>query len=736
MNVNYTNQNKIPISEDFERIFLLRVIEIIDEQIDEINERSRGRGFGGGDAYAEFILGQRQRSRLPSLYTQRDTPYFARVDYTDSTGSKNTLYIGTLGLELPSSFGASISAWQTPVASIFYQKKLGSTIHPTLGKIDVSLIRQFDIKKGTLLNFYDLEYKIHGYFDPILEARLNSSSAGAGLKDIVETIQGEQDTIIRTPKTTPLIIQGSAGSGKTTIALHRLAYLFYNHEQMKAEELIIFGPNKMFLKYVENVFPGLGIDNIEQKTFEEWCIERVDLRKMGLGLSDYFEQYNFLQQQSHEKRRVTYVKSKARSTMLFRDAIFQFLNHYQRKILVAEDFKVNTNSKYGVFEIKKETITKWFLEEYFRIPLLKRIAKIQDLVKNEFTFWVKKLSTKELELDDTIKRNMELKFRNEFNLYIKKWSRPNPFDIYCDFLQDSEGFVKYFSPYLTPNDLNFVIRHATVMKETKSVEHDDLAPLLFIQFLINGQIGLIEEEKQKDAQPLRLYHYAVVDEAQDYSPFQIYLIQSVVKPGCLMILGDLGQSIHTYRGIDDWEHFERPLSKQLKHQYIELSTSYRSTIEIINFSNKIIAPIADSKFSIAKPVGRKGFPPQVIKSNSNEEMEAQLIYTISILREKNYSSIAIITRQLSHVIPLRNRLLRQFTDIQAITDVSKEYIGGTVIIPAHLSKGMEYDAVVIYDVSDENYPDSNENRKVMYVACTRALHELYVLHSRTPSPIL
>jgi DNA helicase-2/ATP-dependent DNA helicase PcrA len=750
----------LPRTVEFEESFLQKVIALIDEQIDEIRGKFKSSyGLGGGDAYAEYILAKRLSEKIPVLQSARDQPYFGRIDYQVKGRSPETNYISKTGLHVPSSFEAAVIDWRTPKASIFYQRKLGPIqFHWTGEQINVHLIRQLDIHGGHLSGFHDLEWneehggsddfghspdsprdgsgkKGAGYYDPALFARLGAS-ATEGMKEIIETIQAEQDTIIRLPKNTPLLVQGSAGSGKTSIALHRIANLVYNSPEVKAEQFLFFGPNKMFLQYIEKVLPELEISQIEQKTFEEWCTERLQLKKWRVKVSDYYNISNALEKTSVNRKAI--VRScKLRGSLRFRDALHRYLQEVVENRYPNQPFEVKMNNQYGSFRIDQETIKQWFTNDFKHLPAMRRRERVIQSIKNEFVYWLKRIEAKQLELDENVKKLMLQQFSLALRVYQQKWNELSPLTLYYLFLLDPNGLHKHFAAELDSEELDYLLKHGKSIREKNRIDHDDLAALLYIHHYLYGEIGMPEKKSKGQVQfSDQKYHYVVIDEAQDYSPFQLSLISSVVVPGSIMILGDLGQSIHSYRGIEDWSEFHAVFPQDQQPQYVELSTSYRSTVEIVEWANRLIRPWSEGRFALSQPIGRRGKAPKINAYYSYGEMYDALVKKVKAFPGKKYESMAVITRSHADAVELYDKLLQENIDVKAMLDPAMEYGGGITVIPAKLTKGMEFDAVIVYDVSPYNYPDGEDERKLLYVAATRALHELHILYAGLPSPLI
>lgn len=281
----------------------------IRAEINRLKENLRSNDLGGADEYTNAILREHRYKQIDQLERQYTKPYFGRVIYRKGKQIKS-FYIGERG------YDDLIISWTTPAASLFYQKKLGKQNHHTLGTINVELIRQFDNGK-----IYDLSVTESGYYDPVLHQKLGKQSSHQLGGEIIETIQAEQDAILRTPKNRPILLQGSAGSGKTTIALHRIPFLLYQYKEIKPEQILFLGPNKLFLNYVEAVLPNIGVENAEQNTLDNWIIERIDPESHGYSLADYNENLNIMEKMDTGKKAEIIKKCKIKGSMLFKKAI-------------------------------------------------------------------------------------------------------------------------------------------------------------------------------------------------------------------------------------------------------------------------------------------------------------------------------------------------------------------------------------------------------------------------------
>ncbi len=276
---------------------------------------------------------------------------------------------------------------------------------------------------------------------------------------------------------------------------------------------------------------------------------------------------------------------------------------------------------------------------------------------------------------------------------------------------------------IAPNRL-FLNYISEVLPEKSFIPREDFAPLIYLKFRIYGL-----DEKI----PVR---HIVIDEAQDFSIFQLYVLKQIIKDSSFTILGDLCQGIHSYRGLRDWEDVSTYVFKGQKSRFLTLKTSYRTTVEIIETANNVIRKLKDFKLAEARPVIRHGEKVSVEKRNSEKEIASEIEKKIHGFRQDGFKSIAIICKTLDECKVMRNLLSKFGNELQVITGKESEYRSGLVIVPSFLAKGLEFDAVIIANAGAEQYREEELDIKLLYVAMTRALHKLVIYYTGRLSPLL
>lgn len=696
----------------------------LEEAITEINKqlkRLQDIPVYTGHDFTEQVLEAGREERRQALRKGQPEPYFGRLDFQESGKSEATpMYIGKVGFdreeagELP-----MVIDWRAPVASLFYSFTGGNdaaSYDSPDGIIEglVYLKRNVVIRKQILERVSDTYNREGGGLavsDEFLVYRLGENKDNR-LRDIVSTIQAEQDKIIRAAKNTALIIQGVAGSGKTTVALHRLAYLLYQYkEQVSAEKMIIFAPNHMFLDYISDVLPELGVGDIQQRTFGDWASELLDITMTNSDTSETLSYWFETPTGKGTPDINDDVRGRYKGSLRLMTLIQRCVESIESNALPEGDF-----SPWDGAVLKRETIEEWFNEEYKPYPLAKRKERVLARLHR----WV------EMELKKTpshLLKERKKKASQREKSYAGKWPKFEPLVLYKQLFGASK------TTGLWPQELESEIP-TEVLKLTRKdlknniVREEDLTPLLYFHCLMNEITG---EQR---------FDHIVIDEAQDFSPFQVALLDKFVRGHSFTILGDLSQGIHAYRGVHAWEEMSSLFDEEHR-AYFALTRSYRSTMEIIEFANGILERGVGSDL-LAVPVFRSGDAVRLIPYTGVDSRVQDLRLALRHLISKgNYRTVSILTRTLREAEELHRILSEEWPDLHLIDGSKQTYQGGLSVLPVYLSKGLEFDAVIVADADREHYAEKAWDAKIMYVGCTRALHELWLLHGeQLPSYIV
>ncbi|MCR1952302.1 MULTISPECIES: RNA polymerase recycling motor HelD [unclassified Clostridium] len=674
-------------------------------------------------------------------------PYFGRVDFRELRGQDESIYIGKQSVSSTIDGEEIVVDWRTPVADLYYSGTGGYAYYKSpLGIIEgnLSLKRKFLFKEDSLNEIFDegineIIVKTgdegNDLVDEFLKINLEESR-GKKLKEVVATIQKEQNDIIRWPKNLPIIVQGSAGSGKTTIALHRLAYLIYRYsETMKGKDILVLAPNKLFLDYISDILPNLGVDEVNQTTFQDLVLKHLKIRSKVKGKDEKLKE--LIESDDAEKCKLIINSSKIKGTLAFKSIIDRYIALLESDSVDITDIMIGDYLLFNKREIMRLYLKdlknfpinkrKDEIKRYLGLKLKERIEVLCLQVDLEWDIKIKEIKIKQEDCEDRrkqliqtyserdeIKNNIKNNSKKEMNEYFKSWRGITSKDIYVDLFKN-EDFFELATLNKIPKELSQFMKEEIISNYNKGIiDEDDLAPLLYINILLEGV-----EEKEK-------YSHIVVDEAQDYNPFQIYLVNRLTRGNSLTLVGDIAQGIYYYKGIKNWSDIVDKVFDG-KATYMQLTQSYRSTVEIIDFANGAL-DAQELDLKRAKPVLRHGELPKIIKCNNSKDAVKNINDIITEVMDKGKSSIAIITKGVEEGKTLE-KLIKKNSQFKAtlIKGNEKEHNDDILIIPSYLTKGLEFDATIIYNPSKSNFKNNLLDQRLLYVSLTRALHYEYII---------
>lgn len=722
-----------------------RSFEVIDKKLKILTRESKG-SYNEEKETTEKIYSV-LRKDINNYEESMKAPYFGRVDFRETKAQKESIYIGKKSISSSQDGEEIVVDWRTPVADLYYSGTGGYAYYNSPNGIiegNLSLKRKFLFKEDSLKEIFD-----EGINEIIIKSGLEESdltdeflkinleeSRGKKLKEVVATIQKEQNEIIRWPKNLPIIVQGSAGSGKTTVALHRLAYLIYRYsESIRGKDILVLAPNKLFLDYISDILPNLGVGEANQTTFQDLALKHLKSRSKIKGKDEKLRE--IIESNDVDKCRLIVNSSKIKGTLTFKTIIDRYISLLEGASLDINDIIVEN---YILFS--KKEIMRLYLKDLKSYPINKRKdeikrylslkikEKIEILCLQVDLEWDSKIKEIKRELEDceerreklikvysardTIKDNIKNNSKKIMSDYFKNWRGITSKDIYYDLFQNEEYFEIATLGKISKELAVFMKEELEYNNEKKITDEDDLAPLLYINMLLEG---VAEKDK---------YSHIVVDEAQDYNPFQVYLINKLTKGNSLTLVGDIAQGIYYYKGLKNWEDVVDKVFLG-KATYIQLTQSYRSTVEIIDFADEALS---SQKLNLknAKPVLRHGDKPKIIKCDSDKEAAKKIKDIVDEIIKKGKSSIAIITKTLEEGKALE-KMIKKVTDlkISLLKGNEKENNDDIVIIPSYLTKGLEFDATIVYDPSEKNYKNDILDQRLLYVSLTRALHYEYII---------
>lgn len=699
-----------------EKEYLKQTIFRFQEIISDTNLRLKAipRMHSNNPTLLESLMAQYSR-RLEMLQRTEKKPYFARIDFkNDKDNIPIECYIGKVGVSDDDNKLVTVD-WRAPIASVYYDSNIGKASYLAPEGVitgDLLLKRQYDIVDGILNGFQDVDTVSN---DEILKPYLGTS-ADNRLKNIVATIQSEQNEIIRQVLNNNMIIQGVAGSGKTTVALHRIAYLVYNHmKKINPDQYLVIGPNKFFVNYISGVLPDLDVDNVSQLTYDE-------ILKNLIG-----EEFTLLSPEAKLKTSLNNPSSlafeKIKLSMTYKRALDTYLSNVESTIIPKSNFSLkgydiipyeiikNAFNSLNDSVIDYEVLSRKFdrivllLSKYIEDNYENIRTKIHEKFREKFST----LTKKEQEQERKNIAYIEKELRNNCNQTLKKYffsKIPKLWALYTNFLKQIDTYLK-IEGYSFEKEAKQTIKNL----KTKTIEFEDIAGLLYIYYKMYGT-GVFNK-----------YRHTVIDEAQDFGDFNFYVLKKICSNSTFSIFGDLAQSIYQYRAIDNWDSVvDSVFDGKCEIKY--LSKSYRTTTEIMESANNITKYL---NLQVAQPVIRHGVDVNYTKFENNIiSLINQFIFNYL---NKGLKSIAIICKDEKEATYISNELTKLGINVNNITDSDTEYKGGICTITSYLSKGLEFDGVIIANASEEKY---NSNRvidmKLLYVAMTRALHELEVLY--------
>lgn len=705
---------------ELEKEKLFKTIEIIkDILVDKEEELKNLFNNFIGDREELWKIADMKKIHIRNLKTSVNKPYFARIDFTsDEDGKVSTVYIGKNGVIKNTDI--IVTDWRAPISSLYYDAEIGRcSFEAPNGTIsgNMSLKRQFEIELGELQEYFDVDLVSN---DELLQKYLNSNN-DARLKSIVSTIQKEQNDVIRKKIFDNIIIQGVAGSGKTTVALHRIAYLVYNYmKTIKQNQYLVIGPNPVFLKYIKSVLPDLDVSGVEQCTFEQFAQMYID-ENISVNSSDKKVIDNIEGKNNSDV-------DKFKCSIKYKKMIDKFLKIYfysiTSKSLMLGNFEViPQNIMREIFEGTEEVYSK-DLNNKIEIT----IDRLCKYIENNYDFITSRYNNYSFELFKNVQTDEEKnKMRNMFSKDRAELSKNCRSILRKYFNKSKVSTIKLYKLFISSindydiynyNNISELKRKTQKNIKNNSYDFEDLSALIYIK----TALGLNKNYE-------RIKH-TVIDEAQDLGEFNFYVLKESLPASTFSIFGDLAQSIYDYRGINNWNEVNEVMFSG-NGEIVNFNKSYRTTAEIMESADDVLDSIGLSRSDM---VVRHGNPVQVSEIEDVNNIPEYIAEKICEYKEKGYKTIAVISKTdlLSNYI---NKALKMFginiPNVTANDDLIDEKFR-VCTISNQLAKGLEFDAVILNNANEEIYSsNSSLDMKLLYVALTRALHELDIVYSGT-----
>ncbi|WP_367174120.1 ATP-binding domain-containing protein [uncultured Deinococcus sp.] len=677
----------------------------------------------GADLETSIILGDEAGEHAAMLSPHVKEPYFGSLKVRVG-GREQTLYIGRHGFrDVKGPY--TVVSWDSEVGSLFYSDVLGWT--PRKGGTGViRRRRQLDITQKQLLRVTDLYDEDAGGDtggrEEVLLRRLEEGST-AGMRDVVETLQPEQNAAMRAPAGTPVIIQGAAGSGKTTIGFHRLAWLTNSDRgvhQIRPEASMVLMPNKVLAAYAGRILPELGLSGVNVTTPETWAVGLLGLEK--LEVTDRTLSL-LLTDRDNTRRALAWRRAKllgdARMLDVIRTHLWTRFNAAITGRSLAEPVEVPGRDP--VTLSITDTDLHGLLRDVFAAdPLDGYRAGLKRAIEAEA---LSRLNVPE-DAETTVLRQLGTAIQA---LLGRVFASTTPVTETRRLLASPEALA--VSGLLTEREIALLQTDPLSGIPTSRRASADVIeiPLMLTMQAFMGGIG------RTVGRTLEVFDHVVLDEAQDYSPLLYALLARATRPGHVTALGDLNQGMHGYKGPSTWEAVQAQLPGA---QVLTLNRTYRSTRQITQLGARIAATY--NRAAQVQGVDRDGPEVQRYTAPPAEAAELRLLAeAVRDARAAGHTNIAIVTRRGVDADRLSAALRDHDTDAQPITTQEHRYTGGLVILPVNLAKGLEFSAAIVGSANAETYDESTEyERRLLYVSASRALHWLALVSVGELHPLI
>lgn len=619
---------------------------------------------------------------MARLEKARKKPYFGRIDFQDPRLSfLESYYIGRVGISDEKAEPVVLD-WRAPISSVYYENSTGPCSYTVSSEgtfsIDLKRKRTYEIENDHLKDFFDSDVVAN---DELLTKYL-AKNKKAVLGEIIATIQQEQNLIIRRSPKTNLIVQGVAGSGKTTVAMHRISYILYNYEEdFRPEDFYIIGSNRILLNYITSVLPELDVYGIRQMTMEQLFIRLL------------YEDWDEEKYMVHTIDRADEKNSIKGGSGWFFD-LENFCRTYEAEQIPREPLRLE---KTGTLLLDAEYIDN-YCREQSTLSMEGKMCMLNEILLAKFE---NEVSGKEVTFPAREKKALKRKYEKYFG--DGKW-KGSIFDLYSQFLEQQAEKGK-----------------AVEMPEN-SFDVYDLAALAYLY------------KRIKENDPVREASHVVIDEAQDFGMMAYQVLHYCLRDCTYTIMGDTSQNIHFSYGLNDWEELKKLILTGTYDAFGVLRKSYRNTVEISDFANEILRH-GDFAIYPVEPVLRHGTTVQKEAFADEATLLAAGVQKIKAWQEQGYETIAVVCRDEAEAAATARKLKKYVPVVEENLETA-EFGEGVMVLPVAYTKGLEFDAVLLLDPTEEKYPENDGQVKLLYVAATRALHELAVLYTGKLTGIL
>lgn len=652
-------------------------VHMYEEQVEQRHQQTQALikavQSGNVELYDQMFTSQsleeHSRNQLSHNQAAYEKPFFGRIDYKNlDEHLTESIYIGKHGVQKDKTHMIIVD-WRAPIATVYYENELGEGSYQipdgSSYRIDLNLKRTYDIENGKLQGFYDSDVAAN---DELLVKYL-SKNRDVVLGDIIATIQKEQNEIIRSSPFHNMIVQGVAGSGKTTVAMHRISYMMYNYkERFTSNEFCIVGGSDILIDYITGGLPELDVYDIKHM--------RMD------GLLTYL-----LHKEWKKKYQIVEADPAWKSKMLFARELENYMQMLREHILGDCEVK---DAEIGMLLSTKNN--ERFVRENPQYSINKLLVMLDERLRARI-----KLQTWHHEDEKMYGRKLT-EYRNYFGSHQYKGSLVT---IYVHFL-DSYGAAYY-------------IDMEPVKERIEKGKFDvyDVAALLLIYY------------RAVQKKPDEEFGQIFIDEAQDFGPVVYYALRTVLPECFFTIMGDVSQNVNYECGMNDWRDMKEKIFCKDTDEFRLLSKSYRNTIEISEFAGKILDRASKGAYKI-EPVIRHGEPVQTIQEMTEQCLAQHAAKIIENVLHKGYETVSIICFQADEVQKVE-KLMAEYKELEIGSARDSGFTKGVMILTVQQTKGLEFDCVLLWKPDMNGYRENPKLAKQLYVAATRALHELYLM---------
>lgn len=656
--------------------------------------------------------------RLKKLENLSGNPYHGKINYVDIGDNKLvTLYIGMTTLIDETSHETATIDWRNPVCSLYYEKSLGKTSYfSPVGEIpvDLKLKSQIIIKNGDLIDVVDADAVTE---DELLRPYLNNSIDNK-LKNIIASIHSSQYTIIKKPAASNIIVQGTAGSGKTIVALDQVGFSVFNEsKRYRPDQFMIIGPSRFFIDYISSILPAMEAENIEQCTFEEIFNNLITSKFEIIGQSASLLHYlksNKIKRGYDYKLSMDCKKDIDDFFDNYIDSLHGDIELYGVVLITERDMKSAIKNGNGPYS---ERVKKYINDSINRIKNRRdgiydsiwAKYRVEYALSDKSSSRAKEILNISSDASEILKSGCSKMLKSYFNCFN------------IDTISLYKKFILELNRYVDDEEAADVLKKDTLgLLSKKKLSFEDLPAIMYINLLLNG------------CNRFEKFAHVTIDETQDFGLFHLYVLKRIFKNSAFSIFGDLAQSIHPYGAVNDWSLVKNTIFDS-NCEIIQLDKSYRNTIEIMDSANMLLQHL---NINAAQPVIRHGSDVKFTDVDLNSK-SSYIAGRLTIFAERGYKSVALICKTDEEAIALHKSLQHADFKITNVSQKDEKYNGGICVLTSYLAKGLEFDAVIINDASEDVYSSASEiDMHLLYVAMTRPLHELELIyHNNITKPL-